>query len=160
MDEKKWSELAWKYAKTSNKKGLSGVELDDLYQCAMIGIFLASKTYNKKKGKFSSYAHWYIIKEIHNMIYNRYSEPKQQEEYTEEEEWFDGLEDEMVWVVDFLNSIKLKDKHKVYLYNIMTFGETAAIKMYVDEHGVTRSRAYQVRNKIREIASEYYRRTR
>ncbi len=160
MDIEKWSELAWKYAKTSNKKGLSGVELDDLYQCAMLGMFLADKTYDASKGSFQTYAHWYIIKEIHNMIYKRSSDPRIREVEVEQEEelWYDEEEDETVWVASFLNTVPLREEYRQYLYNIMTFGSTIAVMMFVEETGLSRARAYQVKKEIREVAKKHYRR--
>jgi len=160
MDVEKWTEIAWKYAKSSNKKGLSGVEIDDLFQCAMIGMFLADKSYDESKGSFKTYAHWYIIKEIHNMIYKRSSEPKAQEaEITEEqEEWYDEDEEETAWVVNFLHTINLPNERKEFLYNMMAFGETFAVKEFMQTTGLSRSRTYQIRDRVKETAEKHYRR--
>ena len=64
-----YTDLAWHYANRSNKRTLQGIELDDLYQAALIGIWIASQSYDPSVGAFTTYAHQFIEGEINNVVY-------------------------------------------------------------------------------------------
>lgn len=178
VDIKEWEELAWKHANTSDKKDLQGVELDDLYQCAMIGIYEASLKYDGDKGGFPQYAYWYIQKEINNMVYRRvmidgergrlpkimeelYADlPEQGEADIEECEQlsYDPIDDDLIWADKYISSLPLKGIELDFFNNLINLGDKEATRIYVETTGHTRQRAYQVRDKVRDVAERHSRR--
>jgi len=163
-------DLAWFYANKSAKRHLQGIELDDLYQSAMIGIWQASKTYDDELGSFTTYAHQFIEGEINNLVYKvvQIDGTKQRVPRIKEELASDILDDEMIegldnyyesyledkYFIDYLQGLKLSSKDKAFFVNMVKFGDTEATALYMSVNNVTRQRANQVKKSIREKAKE------
>jgi len=162
MDDKK---LALKYAMNSNKRRLAGIEVDDLFQCAMIGIHKARQNHQESKGSLESYAHAYIVGEIHNMIYKtvtidgeQETIPRMQEGFHEEiqETYVQDYVSE-IWVDDFLEGIPLDGIEHTFFCHLLNLGEREATRIYMEATGVSRARASQVKRKIIKVAQDYHR---
>ena len=164
-----YKDLAHYYANKSNKRHLQGIELDDLYQSAMIGIWIASKTYEQSQGEFTTYAHKFIEGEINNLIYKptQIGGKKQRVPRIKEELVSDILDEEMdancyddnsfevEYFTDYLADLPLEEKDKAYFVNMVKYGDTDATQLYMAVNGVTRQRANQVKQEIREIAKQH-----
>jgi len=169
IDIEDYTDLAWHHVNRSNKKHLQGVEMDDLYQHAMIGIWTASLAYDNSKGSFTTYAHKYIQGEINNLIYKReggervprVTEPLAGDIDVDTHEapvlYEDNVEDDE-FLDSYITTLPLKDKLKEYFVNLIKYGDKEATLLYVDKHRVTRQRAHQVKTKIREITQKHLRR--
>ena len=166
-----YTDLAHFYSNKSNKKNLQGIELDDLYQSAMIGIWTASKTYNDELGAFTTYAHQFIEGEINNLVYkiSMVDGVKKRVPRIKEELVSDILDDELVegmdhyeepylenkYFLDYLGGLPLQPKDKTFFVNMVKYGDTEATKLYMSVHNCTRQRANQVKKEIREVATKY-----
>ena len=168
-----YTDLAHFYANRSNKRNLQGIELDDLYQVAMIGIWEASLVYDSTQGKFTTFAHHYIEGEITNLIYKqvtikneRTRLPRITEElYADISEMDIDMSEQLLHEDDsfdadfmdvFIEGLTLTPKHMSYFYEMITHGATDATARYMEVTGVTRQRAEQVRRDIRKKASKHY----
>ena len=173
IDIEDYVDLAYYYANKSNKKNLQGIELDDLYQSAMIGIWIASKTYDDELGAFTTYAHQFIEGEINNLVYkivqtegSRHRVPRIKEELVS-----DLLDDEMSetldhydepyledkYFMDYLSGIPLTPREKVYFVNIVKYGDKEATALFMTVNGITKQRANQLKQKIRKVAAKHSR---
>ena len=169
IDVEDYADLAYYYANKSNKKHLQGIELDDLYQSAMIGIWIASKTYDDELGAFTTYAHQFIEGEINNLVYkivqtdgDRHRVPRIKEELVS-----DLLDDEMAetlyhydapyledkYSMDYLGGIPLTPREKAYFVNIVKYGDKEATVLFMSVNNVTRQRASKIKQKIRRVAA-------
>ena len=164
-------DLAHFYANKSNKRHLQGVELDDLYQSAMIGIWTASKTYDPEQGAFTTYAHQFIEGEINNLVYKitMIDGTKRRVPRIKEELVSDMLDDEMVdnmdhyddpylenkYFMDYLSGLPLQPKDKAFFVNMVKYGDTEATSLYVSVHNCTRQYANKLKQDIREIATKH-----
>ena len=163
--------LAWYFANNSNKKNLQGIELDDLYQSALIGIWQASQTYNPTLGAFTTYAHTYMTGEVNNLVYKTTKKdgkttrvPRVTETLTSDidsdEDCLDHptYDDNMMdieYVEKYLSTLKLKEEHKSYFYNMIMFGDKEATIMFMTEHSVSKQYAHQDRIKVRDTAKKH-----
>lgn len=164
-----YKDLAHHYANRSNKRTLQGIELDDLYQAALIGIWIASQSYDGSVGAFTTYAHKFIEGEINNVVYKtrtidgrRQRVPRITETLLEDDGealdeflYHDVVEEEIA-LEQLLEDLMLSRNLKDYLYSMITHGEREATQIYMDIHGVTRQRAAQVRKEIRKVVAEYW----
>ena len=166
-----YTDLAYYYANKSNKRHLQGIELDDLYQSAMIGIWTASKTYDDELGAFTTYAHQFIEGEINNLVYKitmvdgtKRRVPRIKEELVSDildEEMIEGLDHyndpylEDKYFIDYLSDLELSARDKVYFVNMVKYGDTEATALFMTVNNLTRQRANQVKKEIREVASNH-----
>ena len=165
-----YTDLAHYYANKSNKRHLQGIELDDLYQSAMIGIWTASMTYDSTQGEFTTYAHKFIEGEINNLVYKvvqidglKQRVPRIKEELVSDilDEETEGhynetyLEDE--YFIDYLTGLPLSSNDKTFFVNMVKYGDTEATQLYMSVNNVTRQRANQVKQVIREKAKAHKR---
>lgn len=170
IDIENYTDLAWYHANSSNKKHLQGVELDDLYQHAMIGIWTASLAYEKEKGSFTAYAYKYIQGEINTLIYKKIGGqrvPRVAETLIEDIDtdedcmsqmlYVDSVEDDE-FLIKYLATLSLPSKHKKYFTDLLMHGEEEATRLYIAKHEVSRQRAYQVKQKVREVTQRHLRR--
>ena len=162
-------DLAYYYANKSNKRHLQGIELDDLYQVAMVGIWIASKTYDSTQGEFTTYAHKFIEGEINNLVYKIVQQdgtirrvPRIKEELIsdisdvlEDSDHYDEpfLEDK--YFLDYLSGLKLSPRDKAFFVNMVKYGETEATALFMSVNNCTRQRANQVKKEVREIATKH-----
>ena len=163
-------DLAHFYANKSNKRHLQGVELDDLYQSAMIGIWIASKTYDDELGSFTTYAHQFIEGEINNLVYKiaTVDGTKRRVPRIKEELVSDILDDEMLegveyyeepyledqYFINYLAGLKLSPRDKTFFVNIVKYGETEATSLFMSVNDCSRQRASQVKKEIRKVAAK------
>ena len=164
-------DLAYYYANKSNKRHLQCIELDDLYQSAMIGIWTASKTYDPSVSAFTTYAHRFIEGEINNLVYKitMIDGTKQRVPRIKEELVSDILDDEMTdniehydepyledkYFIDYLSGLKLSARDKTFFVNIVKYGDTEATALFMTVNNVSRQRANQVKKEIREVATKH-----
>ena len=164
-------DLAYYYANKSNKRHLQGIELDDLYQSAMIGIWTASKTYDDELGAFTTYAHQFIEGEINNLVYKitMVDGTKRRVPRIKEELVSDILDDEMAdsidyyyesyledkYFIDYLSGLKLSSRDKSYFVNMVKYGDTEATALFMAVNNCTRQRANQVKKEIRIVAAKH-----
>ena len=170
IDVEDYVDLAWFHANHSNKKHLQGVELDDLYQHAMIGIWTASLAYDKDIGSFPAYAYKYIQGEINNLIYKKVNGkrvPRIMETLVEDIDsdedclglnYYDDAVEDIEFINTYLSTLTLKKDHKTFFYNLLRHGDKEATRLYMDTTGVTRQRAGQVKKEIREVTQKHLRR--
>lgn len=166
IDIENYTDLAYYYANKSDKRHLQGVELDDLYQCSMIGIWIASQSFDGTRGEFTTYAHKFIEGEINTLVYKvsqidgkRVRVPRIKEELIG-----DMLDNEMLtdqhldsifedeYFIDFLKSLDLQEKDKAFFVNMVKYGSKDATSLYMAVNNVTRQRASQVKGHIRKVA--------
>ena len=163
------TDLAYFYANKSNKRHLQGVELDDLYQSAMIGIWIASMSYDETKGAFSTYAHQYIEGEITNLIYKVTTEGgvRQRVPRVKEELFSDIIDVELdtcdnamyedtcfddKYLGDYLQGLALSPNDKTFFVNMVKYGDTEATQLYMSVNNCSRQWANKVKKTIREKA--------
>ena len=175
IDIENYSDLAYFYANKSSKRHLQGVELDDLYQASMIGIWIASKTYDCNQGAFSTYAHQFIEGEINSLIYKiaTVEGVKQRVPRVREELFSDITDLEMddceniryedscfddEYLIDYLQGLQLSSNDKTYFVNMVMYGDTEATALYMSVNNCSRQRAHQVKKEIREQAKRHQRR--
>ena len=170
IDIENYTDLAWHHVNRSNKRNLQGVELDDLYQHAMIGIWTASLAYDSSKGSFTTYAHMFIQGEINNLVYKRdggnrvprisevlFDDLTSDEDCISPALYEDNVEEDE-FLEAYITTLPLKDKLKEYFVNLIKFGDKEATLLYMDKHKVTRQRAHQVKKDVREITQKHLRR--
>ena len=166
-----YKDLAHFYSNKSNKKNLQGIELEDLYQVAMVGIWTASKTYDPTVSAFTTYAHRFIEGEINNLVYkiSMVDGTKRRVPRIKEELVSDILDDEMVdnmdyyyepyledkYFIDYLSGLKLSARDKVFFVNMVKYGDTEATALFMSVNDVTRQRANQIKKEIREVATKH-----
>ena len=176
IDIKDYTDLAYYYANKSNKRFLQGVELDDLYQVSMIGIWNASILYEEDRGAFSTFAHRFIEGEINNLVYKSVSrggvrgrEPRITEElisdimtddgqdYIDSNSYEDSCFDD-ISLDELLTKVSLLSNERLFLSDMIRYGDTEATALYMTQHGCTRQRANQIKKLVREKAQKYMRR--
>ena len=168
-----YTDLAHHYAHKSNKRYLQGVELEDLYQCAMIGLWTASVTYDPSRGQFTTYAHRFIEGEINSLVYKAVSIdgkrtriPRIREELFSDLSEVDASSCEQLLYTDdqfaadfmdeYLDKLSLPTKELTFFHDMLKHGETDATKMYMQRHDVSRQYASVVKADVRYRAKKYY----
>jgi hypothetical protein len=164
MRAEDWTALGWASVYKSGKLGLDGVELEDLYQCAMLGIHRATLNYREKVAGFEAHARWYIQKEINEMVYRtvrdsngkltRQPRIKYDEDIGMDDELYEDNVDSLLWVGDFLDGINLNVVEKAFFVYMIQYGDKEAVKLYREETGNSRARASAVMKKIKEVAKQ------
>ena len=160
-----WTALAWKAVRASRKASLQGVELDDMFQCAMLGIIRAAKSHKGDKEGFPAYAYWFMHRQINNMIYKRtggtqiprtidvlFSEMDEEVDIGLQE---DCTEDE-VFTKEFINTFPLSNQDKQFFNDLIEYGDRDASERYILATGNTRQRAKQKLDEIRVKAQAHY----
>jgi len=176
IDPANYVNLAWSHVNASNKKGIRGVEVDDLFQSAMLGIVEASKKYNESIGKFETYAFWYIQRAINKSIYRLttttgnkkvhvpkitevlYDDlPSSPEAMDKDDRLSTGDDKEFyVWCEEYLDLLNLPEDKLEFFMNLAILGDKEATSRYKEKTGVTRQRTNQVKQEIREYAQKVY----
>ena len=171
IDIEDHTDLAWYFANSSNKKHLQGVELEDLYQSALIGIWLASLQYDDSLGSFSNFAYKYIQGEITNLVYKQATEDGKSvrvervaeillgdmdsdEDCIDQDTYEDDILD-IEFIEEYLSTLPLREDYKPYFYNLITHGDREATRLYIEDKGFSRQRAYQVKKHIRDVAKRH-----
>lgn len=142
---------------------MQGIELDDLYQVSMIGIWIASKSYNPDKGAFSTYAHQFILGEINELVYKITSVDgtKQRTPRIKEELLGDIVESEGVYEDDsfdaiyldqYMKSLNLTVVNTAFFRRMVTCGDTDATNWYQEMTGCSRQHANKIKQEIRGVA--------
>ncbi len=171
IDVADYTDLAWYFANNSNKRYLQGVDIDDIYQAAMIGIWQASQTYDCSVGAFTTYAHLYMTGEVNNLIYRTtkkdgkttrtpritetlLSDITTDEDCIEQSTHEDDLMDRE-YIEKYLLTLKLRESYKTFFFNMILYGDKEATIMYMDKHKVSKQRAHQVKKVVRDIAKKH-----
>jgi len=164
-------DLAHFYANKSDKRHLQGVELDDLFQCAMVGLWMASKTYDDEQGAFSTYAHQFIEGEINSLVYKqaKVNGINKRVPRIQEELFSDILDIEMdacdnivyedtcfddEYLVGYLKSLSLSSNDKTFFVNMVKYGDTEATQLYMTVNNCTRQHANKIKHTIRDQAKK------
>tara|TARA_R110002096_G_scaffold80980_1_gene189203 strand:+ start:2417 stop:2920 length:504 start_codon:yes stop_codon:yes gene_type:complete len=162
MNIEDYTDLAHYYANKSSKRYLQGVELDDLYQVAMIGIWIASKNYDPNMGAFSTYAHRFVQGEINDLVYKitsvdgtKQRTPRIKEELLGdvselepclyEDTCFDDL-----YLNQYIHQLSMPEVHKEFFRRMVVDGDTDATKWYKETAFCSRQQANNVKKQIRE----------
>lgn len=169
-----WSDLAWKHANNSYDDSMIGIELEDVYQCAMLGLFEAAQNYDESKGAFSTYAPYHIRNEINKALYDHKGGEGRRVSNVKEELYSDlpdqvALEEceqlayeqdfsEIVYTDYFLSTVPLEGMEYQYLINMITVGDKEATRIYMETTGHVKQRASQIKNKVKETAKRHVRR--
>ena len=163
-------DLAWYHSNNCNKKHLQGVEVDDLYQHAMIGIWTASLAYDEERGSFPAYAYKYIQGEINNLIYKKVNGqrvPRVAEMLVEDIDsdedclglnYYDDSVEDIEFLDKYLTTLPLREDYKPFFANLLKYGDEEATRLYIADRGCSRQRANQVKKKIREVTQRHLRR--
>ena len=171
IDIEDYTSLAWYTANTSNKKHLQGVELDDLYQAALIGIWIASTKYDDSLGSFTTFAQKYMQGEISGLVYRgttlegkkvrvpRVAETlvgdlDSDEDCIEQSVYEDDLED-IEFIEQYLTTLPLKEEYMTYFKDMILHGDREATRLYIESKGFSRQRAEQIRKAIRQTAQRH-----
>jgi len=160
-----WTPLAKEYAsKYTYTGGKAGLQYMDLYQEAMLGIVLASKTYVEKRGKFISYANKHIRTQINDAIYRKTT--KTVDGKKKNIKYFDvcainndleydignpGLIEDMV----YLEELSKKSFDSNYFKEIYFYGPAEASKRYSKRKGIDISNSIRHRNNLRDRVANY-----
>jgi len=160
------TDLAWYFTNTSNKKNIKGVEVDDIYQAALIGIWLASQSYDEEEGSFPTYCYKFVQGEINNMVYKSTTEngkplrlPRFSEETLEDiEEEHDSYSDDDLlsfsFIEKYLSTLQLSEPDKIMFYDMIKYGEREAVNNY-RILGHSKSSAYKTRDRVRRLAKRH-----
>ena len=155
-----YTDLAHFYSNKSNKRHLQGIELDDLYQVSMIGIWIASKSYNPDKGAFSTYAHQFILGEINELVYKitsvdgtKQRVPRIKEELLGsivEEGVYEDDSFDTIYLKQYIDGLNLSSLHKQFFKRMVLFGDKDATDWFQATTRCSRQHAHKTKQDIRE----------
>jgi len=170
IDLEDYTGLAWFYAQKYNNNN-SGVELDDLYQAAMIGIWTATKTYDKESSSFTTYAKPFIDREIIDLIYKQVQiggvrqrilriREELLDDITEGEDnsytdnfYSDSTVDD-ICLEQFIDLLEIDQAYKKYFIDMVNNGIKQATKDFMLEYNCTRQNANRVKKRIIDRVKE------
>lgn len=150
------------------------VEEDDLFNAALLGIFLASKNFDERKGtKFTTFCYWYIQQEIikttsrvvevdGNRKFQRRVKEDLYEDADQEQASYDDaipLDDckiSNIFIDKYLEDLPLEGLERQFFIDMYEADETTAANNYRAMTGFTRQAASLMKIKVREIARRRY----
>jgi RNA polymerase sigma factor (sigma-70 family) len=163
-----WQDLAWKHV-LRYKGRTGGLDLDDLFQMAMIGLIKASKGYNKTYGSFYAYSFPFVNGEIGDTLYRRVvTDGEVNHQYKTDYilecdidvddfdvSTEDTVEDDL-FISSYLTGLPLEGEDRDFFNDILIHGDKEAVIMYMVTNKCTRQVANKNKLRIRNIAAQYY----
>lgn len=152
MNPLDWTALAFRYAYQYKSVGSYHHDIEDLFQTAMIGVLIASRTYDESKGfTFQAHASNHIRRELQRLLYKDVQSGSLVIKDTPADmEWYelphlpsDSLEYDVL-IKELAE--RLSPEMRKYFNICLDFDSTDANNWIMESLGITRQAAYLRKN--------------